>query len=367
MLGPVRRPALIELSEIDMIREAVNPPNRSKPEAAAYVIYTSGSTGTPKGCLVTHSNVARLMINASDHFDFRAQDVWVTAHSFCFDFSVWETYGALLYGGRVVIARREEVQDVEAFLRLLKRHRVTVLNQTPAAFYNMIEAEFVCREHTLGDHLRYVIFGGDRLDPSRLRRWIEFYDCDDVKLINMYGITETTVHVTFCKLGEREILAAPGRSPIGVPLVDTTVYVCNPAMQLQPVGVVGEMYVGGSGVSRGYLNQPELTAERFVNSPFHRDQQLYRTGDLGRWREHGTLDYLGRNDHQLQVRGYRVEPAEIEAVLGQHPQVREAVVVAKDRRDRHTALGGLFYIRCRSGSFGRAHAAVSAGSIFPIG
>ena len=323
-------PPAIDIGEIDATQRSTNPSLPQNPDTTAYVIYTSGSTGAPKGCIVTNANVARLMINASDIFSFSSQDVWVAAHSFCFDFSVWEMYGALLYGGSVVIARREEVRDVEALLRLLKQHRVTVLNQTPAAFYNMIEAESVCREHTLGDHLRYVIFGGDRLDPSRLRRWIEFYDCDDVKLINMYGITETTVHVTFCKLGEREILAAPGRSPIGVPLVDTAVYVCNPAMQLQPFGVVGEIYVGGSGVSRGYLNQPELTAQRFVNSPFHGDQQLYRTGDLGRWREDGTLDYLGRNDHQLQVRGYRVEPAEIEAVLGQHPQVREAVVVAKD-------------------------------------
>ncbi len=322
-------PQVVDIGEIDTSGHCANPPSRSTPDSTAYVIYTSGSTGAPKGCVVTHANVARLMVVASDVFRFGPRDVWVAAHSFCFDFSVWEMYGALLYGGRVVIAGHEDVQDVEALLQLVKQHRVTVLNQTPAAFYNLADAESACREHALDDHLRYVIFGGDRLDPSRLRRWIELYE-DRISLVNMYGITETTVHVTFGEIGSAEATGAGGRSPIGAPLPDVSVFVCNPAMQLQPVGVAGEMYVGGSGVCRGYLNRELLTAERFVANPFVPGERFYRTGDVGRWCEDGTLEFLGRNDHQVQVRGFRVEPAEIEAVLREHPRLRDAVVVGRD-------------------------------------
>jgi amino acid adenylation domain-containing protein/non-ribosomal peptide synthase protein (TIGR01720 family) len=325
------------LSPVDIhalqTENSANPPMLAQPDHTAYVIYTSGSTGKPKGCMVTHRNVVRLMKNDQHRFNFNQDDVWVVAHSFCFDFSVWEMYGALLYGGRAVVAKREVVQDVEVFLELLKRHHITVLNQTPAAFYNLIEAEGTYAQHKLDEHLRYVIFGGDRLEPTYLRPWIEHYSPDKIKLINMYGITETTVHVTYCQLRQEDISGVAGKSPLGVPLPETCVYVCNEQMALQPIGIIGELYVGGSGVSRGYLNKPELTAERFISNPYRKGERLYRTGDLGRWLGDGTLEYLGRNDDQVQVRGFRVELGEIEQCLLHHEAIEKAVVLARESID----------------------------------
>jgi amino acid adenylation domain-containing protein len=294
------------------------------PADAAYIIYTSGSTGTPKGVVVEHRNVVRLLFNDRLPFEFSEQDVWIQSHSFCFDFSVWEMYGALLRGGRLVIPLREEVRDIARYQQIIRDERVTVLNQTPAAFYAFID-QALSHDHDWSSHLRSVIFGGDRLEPAHLRRWAERFP--SVDLINMYGITETTVHVTFHRLTPEE-LAGTIKSPIGRPLPETTLYICDAALNLMPVGVPGELYVGGSGVSRGYLNRPELTAERFIPDPFHPGGRLYKTGDLGRWSWCGGVDYLGRNDHQVQIRGFRVELGEIESRLLEHPAIKECVVLA---------------------------------------
>ncbi|HKX29004.1 MAG TPA: amino acid adenylation domain-containing protein, partial [Blastocatellia bacterium] len=306
-----------------------NPPRAARPDHAAYVIYTSGSTGRPKGCVVTHRNVAQLMKNDRHYFDFNEHDVWIVAHSFCFDFSVWEMYGALLYGGRVVVPDREAVRDPRRFRQLIKDHRVTVLNQTPAAFHNLIRTESACEPHDLDRHLRYVIFGGDRLEPAELRPWAEWYSPDRVQLINMFGITETTVHVTYHRLRGEELLKSSSGSPIGIPLPETGVYVLNGDRKMQPIGVAGEIYVGGTGVSRGYLNRAELTAERFIENPYLPGRPVYKSGDLGRWLPDGTLEHLGRNDDQVQVRGFRVELHEIEKCLLTHPRIRRALVIAQ--------------------------------------
>ncbi|MBF0527359.1 MAG: amino acid adenylation domain-containing protein, partial [Deltaproteobacteria bacterium] len=297
----------------------------------AYVIYTSGSTGAPKGCLITHENLVRLLKNDGHRFDFGRSDVWIMAHSYCFDFSVWEMYGALVYGGRVIVPLRDDVRDVTAFLNLLKKHRVTVLNQTPGAFYNLIKEELNRSNHGLDAHLRYVIFGGDRLEPTYLKPWISVYSPDKIQLINMYGITETTVHVTYHRLTATEILEAGGISPIGRPLPETTVYLFDQHLKLVPLGAVGEIFVGGTGVGQGYLNRPDLTAQRFIDNPYRPGERLYKSGDLGRWNPDGRLEYLGRNDDQVQIRGYRVELGEIEKQLLNHPEVAEAVVLAKHR------------------------------------
>ncbi len=301
----------------------------SLPQAddAAYIIYTSGSTGKPKGCLISHRNVVRLMRNDRFDFQFGPDDVWIVAHSFCFDFSVWEMYGALLYGGRVVVAPREEVRDVRRFVELVARERVTVLNQTPAAFYGFIEEALLRTEHDFGAHLRYVVFGGDRLEPHYLAPWAGRYGLERPALINMYGITETTVHVTFHRVTEDEVRAADGRSIIGRPLPETQVWVLDPQRRLLPIGAPGELYVGGTGVGLGYLNRAELTAERFIADPRSPGQRLYKTGDVGRWREDGQLEYLGRNDHQVQVRGFRVELGEVEAACLRQPGIEQAVVL----------------------------------------
>lgn len=325
-------PAFGETRELVLLEDIAQPAdypcsntfNYPAPADAAYIIYTSGSTGKPKGVVVEHRNVVRLLFNDKFPFNFSWQDVWIQSHSFCFDFSVWEMYGALLTGGRLVIALREEVRDIGRYVQIVRDEGVTVLNQTPAAFYGFVERAMQI-DHDWSGQLRYVIFGGDRLEPAYLRTWAERFPA--VPLINMYGITETTVHVTFHRLTPAE-LAGTGKSPIGRPIPETAVYVCDPHMNLLPVGVPGELYVGGSGVSRGYLNRPELNAERFIDNPFRPGERLYRTGDLGRWTWSGGLEYLGRNDQQVQIRGFRVELGEIESRLLEHPAVRECVVLA---------------------------------------
>lgn len=317
-------------------------PRSVSPDDPAYLLYTSGSTGRPKGVLVTHRNVVRLIKNGHHPFDFSERDVWVVAHSFCFDFSVWEMYGALLNGGCVVVADYKTVRNPQVFLPLLEHYRVTILNQTPAAFYNLVSHEAAAGVPKLHQHLRAVIFGGDRLDPTYLQPWVERYRLDQIRLVNMYGITETTVHVTHHTLTVKDIWGSEGQSIIGLPLPETEVYILNEAMQVQPLGVAGEIYVGGSGVSRGYWGRPELTAEKFLTvseqGPLAhiygvvadrlQSRSVYRSGDLGRWRADGTLEHLGRNDFQVQIRGFRIELGEIEQAILANQGADKVTVIA---------------------------------------
>ncbi|WP_437592077.1 amino acid adenylation domain-containing protein [Sorangium sp. So ce1000] len=294
---------------------------------AAYVIYTSGSTGRPKGVVVSHANVTRLFSSTRSWFRFDERDVWTLFHSYAFDFSVWEMWGALLHGGRLVIVPFCVSRSPEAFYELLAAEGVTVLNQTPSAFRQLILAEEAsCGARELA--LRLVIFGGEALELQSLRPWFDRHGDSRPALVNMYGITETTVHVTYRPLSLVD-LEHPG-SVIGAPIPDLSIYLLDGAMQPVPLGVPGEMYVGGAGVSRGYLNRPELTRERFIVDPFRAgtSARLYKTGDLARRRPDGELEYLGRIDHQVKIRGFRIELGEIEAALAQHPSVREVVVIA---------------------------------------
>ncbi|HYH80099.1 MAG TPA: amino acid adenylation domain-containing protein, partial [Longimicrobium sp.] len=298
------------------------------PGHLAYVIHTSGSTGQPKGVGVSHRNVARLFSTTDEWFRFGERDVWTLFHSFAFDFSVWEIWGALLYGGRLVVVAKDTARSPDEFYRLLCAEGVTILNQTPSAFRQLIAAQAASAEE---HRLRHVIFGGEALELATLAPWFARNDDRRTRLVNMYGITETTVHVTY-----RPLVAADaervGASPIGRRIPDLRTYVLDGAGEPVPIGVAGEMYVGGGGVARGYLNRPELTAQRFVPDPFSTlpGARLYRTGDLGRWLADGTIEYLGRNDQQVKVRGFRIELGEIEARLCGHPAVREAVVMARE-------------------------------------
>ncbi|MBZ5522272.1 MAG: amino acid adenylation domain-containing protein [Acidobacteriia bacterium] len=306
----------------------LNPENSGlKPQHLAYVIYTSGSTGKPKGVMVKHSNVVRLFSATRAWFHFDRNDVWTLFHSYAFDFSVWEIWGALLYGGKLLIVPQVTTRSPREFYSLLCAEGVTILNQTPSAFRQLMAAQAA----EAGHRLRYVIFGGEALEVSTLRPWYEREPNRETRLINMYGITETTVHVTYCPLEEADTLT-PGPSPIGRRIPDLTIYILDRHRQPAPIGVAGEMYVGGAGVARGYLNRPELTAERFIADPFSTDPhaRLYKTGDLARFRPDGNIEYLGRNDHQVKIRGFRIELGEIEARLVEHPGVREAAVLARE-------------------------------------
>ncbi len=362
-----------QIAQHPTVFQSADPPG---PDNLAYVIYTSGSTGRPKGVAVTHANVTRLFDATQPWFGFGPQDVWTLFHSIAFDFSVWELWGALFYGGRLVIVPYLISRAPADFYRLLVEQQVTVLNQTPSAFRQLMDAEAA-----LGVSpdlaLRWIIFGGEALDFAGLAPWFDRHGDERPQLVNMYGITETTVHVTWRPVRRADVERAPG-SLVGRPIPDLQLYVLDRHGQPQPFGVPGELYVGGAGLARGYLGRPELTAERFVPDPFsretsrqgrgrqgdkeelnedHVDQErkggdpllfapsrpplfapsrpsisgarLYRTGDIGRILPEGDVVYLGRADQQVKIRGHRIELGEIEAVLAEHPGVGRAAVLAQ--------------------------------------
>jgi len=295
----------------------------NQPDNLAYVIYTSGTTGKPKGVMIEHQNVVRLLFNDKDLFDFGDKDVWSLFHSYSFDFSVWEMYGPLLKGGSVAIVPKPVTRDPLAFHDFLAKNKVTILNQTPSAFYNLSNTDQTLPETDLS--IRKVIFGGEALSPGKLRHWMDRYP--DTKMINMFGITETTVHVTYKEITDREI--ETNVSNIGMPIPTMGIYIVDKEMNLVPPGVVGEILVAGAGVGRGYLNRDDLTRSRFIPDPFRPGQRAYRSGDLARFLANGELEYLGRMDNQIQLRGFRVELGEIESTLRQHPDVLDAVAAAQ--------------------------------------
>ena len=332
----------MDTARAEIERESVdNLSNLTCGQNAAYVIYTSGSTGRPKGVVVGHSNVVRLFDATEPWFEFSQDDVWTLFHSYAFDFSVWELWGALLYGGRLVIVPYWISRSPSEFYELVKSSGVTILNQTPSAFQQLSRA--AAQAGSSADEgslkLRRVIFGGESLDFSGLEEWFKQHGDEKPLLINMYGITETTVHVTYYPVQIQESSTGWG-SRIGQPIPDLRAFVLDSEMQLAPIGVAGELFVGGAGVARGYLNRPELTALRFVPNPYSSElgSRLYRTGDQARWLPNGTLEFLGRLDHQVKIRGFRIELGEIEAVLCQAAGVRECVVVVREEESGEKKL-----------------------------
>ncbi len=361
LLPPAGAPAalpvlLLDEAAAEIARESPEPlalPAAERAGAAdpAYVIYTSGSTGRPKGVVVTHGNVLRLFAGTRELFGFEPADVWTLFHSYAFDFSVWELWGALLHGGRLVVVPFEVSRSPEAFLELLRGEGVTVLNQTPSAFRQLIRADEAAADRAATEPgadrplaLRWVVFGGEALETGSLAPWFARHGAERPRLVNMYGITETTVHVTFRALAPDDLA---GGSVIGRPIPGWRTVLLDRHQEPVPAGVPGEIWVGGGGLAPGYLGRPDLTAERFVPDPFaasvgEEGGRLYRSGDLARWVPSAPgvpsegLEYLGRIDHQVKIRGFRIELGEIEAALGRHPAVREAVVlVLGDGDARH--------------------------------
>ncbi|WP_425296241.1 amino acid adenylation domain-containing protein [Nocardia asiatica] len=299
------------------------------PDNLAYVIYTSGSTGVPKGVGVTHRNAVELFAGAQPLFGFDERDVWTMFHSFAFDFSVWELWCALATGGAVVVVDHATSRCPELVRELLIREQVTVFNQTPSAFCQLVEAD---REAACGEFaLRYVIFGGEALDLRQLRRWSERHPGDATRFVNMYGITETTVHVSFLEIGA-DLMDSPV-SLIGRALPGLDTHVLDLRLRPAPSGTPGEIYVAGDQLSRGYTGRPGLTATRFVANPFGPPgSRMYRSGDIARWGRcggDGGLVYAGRGDQQVQLRGFRIELGEIESALLRCPGVRGAVALVR--------------------------------------
>ena len=311
-------------------------PHAVTPENPAYVIYTSGTTGKPKGVVIEHRDVVRLLFNDKFQFNFNGTDVWTMFHSNCFDFSVWEMYGALLYGGKLVVVPKMTARDTGEFIELLRRESVTVLNQTPSAFYNLMREALSTHRAGAALCLKNVIFGGEALDPARLKEWHRTYP--DTRLVNMYGITETTVHVTYKEIHPGDM--GSGISGIGKPIPTLRAYILDRHRKPVPLGVTGEICVGGEGVARGYLNRVELTAAKFIENPYKPGDRLYCSGDTGRFIKNGDMEYRGRMDRQVKVRGFRIELGEIESRLSTHEEIDDAVVVAAEKGGSTTSTSG---------------------------
>lgn len=299
----------------------------NNPDDLIYIIYTSGSTGTPKGVMLKHRNVVRLIKNDKFQFDFNENDIWTMFHSVAFDFSVWELYACLLYGSKLILVPETTAKDANKFLQLLRDEKVTVLNQTPTYFYNLLDRELLNKNNDLS--VRYIIFGGEALKPNLVKPWKDKYHF--TKIINMYGITETTVHVTFKELSDEDLLSA--NSNIGKPIPTLKVYVMDQNLHILPYGVEGEMCVSGLGVCKGYLNRPELNKDRFVVNPYNPSEILYRSADDAYLTPDGDLHYLGRIDNQVKIRGFRIEIGEIETKLLRHPNIQKCVVLPKKNSD----------------------------------
>ena len=307
------------------------------PGDIAYLIYTSGTTGVPKGVAITHRNVIQLLDAAGDGLESPGQ-VWTQWHSLAFDVSVWEIFGALLHGGRLVVVPESVARSPEDLLALLVKEQVSVLSQTPSAFYALQTVDALAPE--LGNQLKLqaVVFAGEALEPQRLGMWLDRHP-GLPRLINMYGTTETTVHASFREIVDSDVDS--GVSPVGVPLTHLGFFVLDGWLRPVPAGVVGELYVAGAGVGCGYVGRSGLTGSRFVACPFGAPgARMYRTGDVVWWGADGQLRYVGRADEQVKIRGYRIELGEVQAALAGVDGVGQAVVVAREDRPGDKRLVG---------------------------
>lgn len=302
-----------------------------QPNDLIYIIYTSGTTGNPKGVMLEHRNIVSLFVNDEPFYDFNENDVWTMFHSYCFDFSVWEIYGALLFGGKLVIPSSEVIKDPFEFMNLLIKEEVTILNQTPSSFLNIMGS---LPKGNVDLKLRYVIFGGEALFPKYLEKWYRKFP--GIQFVNGYGITETTIFTTFNVIDDEDIRT--NVSNIGNCISSLTSHVVNTKNKLQPIGVIGELCISGHGLARGYLNRPGLTSDKFIMNPYEPGEKMYRSGDLVRRLSNGSLEYIGRIDHQVKIRGHRIELGEIESTVNALESIERTVVVPNTNEEGETRL-----------------------------
>ncbi|MGA9705478.1 non-ribosomal peptide synthetase, partial [Pseudomonas sp.] len=301
---------------------------------AAYLIYTSGSTGQPKGVINEHAGVVNRLLWMQDAYGLTADDAVLQKTPFSFDVSVWEFFWPLFTGARLVMARPGGHKDPAYLCEVIQAQQITTLHFVPS----MLDVFLAHGDVSQAAGLLRVMCSGEALPGSLVRRFKQ--QLPGIGLYNLYGPTEAAVDVTAWNCARPEV---PDNTPIGKPIANTRMYLLDAQLQPVPLGVVGELFIGGVQVARGYLNRPELTAERFLQDPFY-DGRMYRTGDIGRYLPDGTLEYLGRNDDQVKIRGLRIELGEIQARLLEHAQVSEGAVVAREDRliayytGEHTAI-----------------------------
>jgi surfactin family lipopeptide synthetase A len=335
MLSPIvaqleTKPQLLYIEDLDQLEySSENLPARCCPDNLAYVIYTSGSTGTPKGAMLEQRGMVNHLYAKVTDLDLSANDIVAQTASQTFDISIWQFLVALLVGGKVEIISTEIATDPTQLLTLVERQRISILEIVPSLLRALLQQiEFDRIQHKLAD-LRWLLLTGEPLPPQLARGWLDFYP--SIPILNAYGPTECSDDVTHYPIYQPPIPKIVN-VPIGRPISNTQLYILDPQLQPLPIGETGELYVGGSGVGRGYLNNPTLTAQAFIENPFNPADsgRLYKTGDRARYLPDGNIEFLGRIDYQVKIRGFRIELGEIEAVLSQHPQVQEAVVISRE-------------------------------------
>lgn len=308
-----------EFIDNDKFDKLLSPVSNANAEIA-YVIYTSGTTGVPKGVEVTHKNVVSLVKNTKEIFNFTSKDCWLLFHSYSFDFSVWEIFGSLLTGGMLYIPQRKMVKNLELIAEVIKRENVTILNQTPSSFYILQE---LLDKLNFKLSIRSVIFGGEKLNFGKIKTWHEKYPL--CQLVNMYGITEATVHTTFHCVKDEDF--EKSESIIGIPIPGWEISLRNSQGEKVSQGEKGEIWIGGVGVTNGYVNNLELTSQRYIE---HEDIRWYKTGDLAYENENGDLCYIGRIDKQVKIRGHRIELSEIDEILYDFGEIRSYTTVIEE-------------------------------------
>ncbi|MDH3978450.1 MAG: tRNA (adenine(22)-N(1))-methyltransferase TrmK, partial [Gammaproteobacteria bacterium] len=326
---PIEVAHLINADDVEAYGPSDNPDQRVEPEHLCYVMFTSGSTGTPKGVMVTHGNLEPLYQDIGPHLDISADDVWSLFHPFSFGFSIWEIWGALSHGGRLVIISPELRTDPSAFFELIKVEAVTIVSQTPSAFrQNMLDSAF--DQDLSATALRLIVLSGEAVDSQAVATWIERHGDTEPRLVNTYAITETAGQVTCASLS-RELISKDQSKNVGLPLKHVEVLLLDDEGQPVQRGNPGELCVGGPSVAVGYIGELELTAQQFINRSFAgcESTRWYKTGDRARLTVKGEIEFLGRRDDQIKLRGYRIELGEIETALRAHPQVRDAAVALK--------------------------------------